>query len=375
MTDPERITDMHPETIALERTKGEETITATLPPPTDIEMAMIRKLTSKLPVYNEVRKAAESWLEWRSLSSSQLENLLAALGTPSAYRWREQVVAAWMLGLQAWRGETRNRVQERLSAIIVEWAIQDAGYRALRALAWSLFSALAVLFILMVIGPLSGNLFQVLPGVGILMGLFWAAGFPILTMQERRQVNQVRFATLVSLGRLKAVESLPVLAQFVKPYHEGQFMDPDLIRELSRRSSWALSEVLSCVTEADYGRFTPTTLQNLCLLLERTATETGEPIALALLAALGKIGGGSAAAPVERVAATAGPEALRGAAIAILPLLKERGRREAAAQTLLRAAAGGNVEPEALLRAAGATEPSDPLPSFAPVMRRRRPMH
>lgn len=107
----------------------------------------------------------------------------------------------------------------------------------------------------------------------------------------------------------------------------------------------------------------------LCSVL-RVARREETDLAVAVLQALAEIGGSDELPLVERLAETVGhtrrQRAVRAAAVAALPRLREHSRQEQASRTLLRSS-GANAGPESLLRPAAGTDDADTTQLLRPT--------
>jgi hypothetical protein len=189
---------------------------------------------------------------------------------------------------------------------------------------------------------------------GCMFGWAWMIWIPLVlyTLFVDSRVNTVRAAAATALGRLQIPEAVGEVAAAV---HDSpgtrQTPGTGLVREAALN---ALPFLLDALTTHYYGRLPDQAIANLCRLLEHP----NDRLILDVLEALGRVGGGSAVEPVERVARR-GRAYTRQTAERILPVLRERQRREREAATLLRPSIAPDDPSQVLLRPAQDTGQAD----------------
>jgi len=165
-------------------------------------------------------------------------------------------------------------------------------------------------------------------GVGI-AAVLWPIVAALTVLRDRAMGVRVRVAAADALGDLAEPASVAPIARALK----------DLTPSV-RRAAWgALPRVLGKLDDRHYGHVERDTVPALC----RALGKGPEAADLAILEALGHVGGTSAVEPVERMAGGARWASVRDAAQRILPILRDRRRVETDTTRLLRPAQPNNA--------------------------------
>jgi HEAT repeat protein len=285
---------------------------------TDPEIKRLDQLKRKLSSRNGVRHIAESlWLG----ESHSAATLLSSVAGPDAW-WRERVLAAWLLPRLTLDDVQRAGALRALSTA--------AGNRAVLSPLWGCAGC--------VMGPL---------------GLITIPSAFVLSMVLDNRLHRVRAAAAEALGEMGDSRATGPLAKAIRAYGGAKATSGSQVAE--KAAADALPRVLRDLKPSDYGVVERGTIADLCWVLAHAR----EPLALAILEALEKVGDGSALRAVEHLARTSRFPALRAEANRILPTLQERFRKATEAQSLLRAAEPGGAE-DVLLRPATETGPAEP---------------
>jgi hypothetical protein len=272
-------------------------------------------------------RAFQVW-EWLRFGgeppSAIIIELTKTLQKPSHYRWKQQMVAAWML--------SRIKLDENQKRVASSWLVHviqyhdhlDSGQRILRAYLRTL-----------PVGCLLSLRLAGFTTLGVAAGFTWAflltfLVFPFSAHYDRKRLNRVRRMAVASLGRLKIPMTVNVLAT-------AALEKSKLVNTEAKKS---LMSVLPEVTEELYGWLPREAVPNLCRLLY----DNDEAIVLALLAAIGRVGGGNALANVQRIHDVSKSARVVQAAADILPILRHRQTQERESGRLLRPAAESGVE-------------------------------
>jgi hypothetical protein len=172
---------------------------------------------------------------------------------------------------------------------------------------------------------------------------------PFSYLEEVSRWNRVRAAAAAALGRLRAKECVDLLAQ-----HSVR----DNYAELTVAACGALESVIPYLEESDSVALHIDTVPNLCRIALHSSVFRLD--CFELVHALGKVGDGRAIPPVERLAKRGVTSAIRAEAERVLPILKERLRKEREASSLLRASLAPDSPTDILLRPAQDVGASDP---------------
>jgi HEAT repeat protein len=169
---------------------------------------------------------------------------------------------------------------------------------------------------------------------------------PALAFRARAVNQRVRAAAAEALGELAVAEAAGPVA--------GALFD---LSPAVRRAAWAaLPGALEALTDGWYGKVEARHVNILCRALGRGSATTD----VAILEALGHVGGASAVGPVERMARSGRSPAIRACAERALPVLRERRRAETDPVRLLRPVGAPSDPENVLLRpACGAPSPDD----------------
>jgi hypothetical protein len=285
--------------------------------------------------------------------------LVAAVLDEANHTWRERVAACGALGSAALGAGARDVASEALG----ETLSRGPGVARRPLLRRSAVLAAAVAL------PVASALFtdtvlargwffarsavDWVAGAAVVTGAFgvavaavlWPVMAALLALRARALGIRVRASAADALGDL----GLPAA---VGPVAGALFdLSPSV-----RRAAWAaLPRAVGALDPSHYGQVDGVAVAALGRALGRN----GEALDLALLEALGKVGGASAVGPVERLAKFSRSDAVRHLALAILPQLHDRRRKETDALRLLRPARPGD-NPGVLLRPATATPAQDP---------------
>lgn len=293
------------------------------------------------------------------LSPYKFAAVLGRLCDPAPNAWRERMLCAWLLGHAPLTSE-----QQREAA------------RALGKVAQNRHAPLAQqLFILLKTAALQNLLVAAVPTIWLTCQLFWdmplnrpavkfeilaftsilyltafVALFPLATALPTtltvHRTLRIRIAAILALARLRIPEAVSPLARATVNVNPN-------IRSAAEEG---LRQCLPQITPDHYARLDADTVPALCRLLdvkkERLFANHAhtEQLVLDVLAALGKIGDGSAARHVESVAEDGWTQAVRDAAREILPLLRERRQQENNPRLLLRGSAPPQTTGDQLLR-------------------------
>lgn len=236
------------------------------------------------------------------------------------------------------------------------------GFRAaLRSGIWFAvsFSVLTLLFLFSI--ALGVEMLSVaIALIGLLTALLTPLFFLLSSYYDIRQSGKAREAAAWSLARLQLPQSVGALAKAAR--------ESDQSADVARN---ALLRLLPTLTKAHYGRIGADATPELGDLLTSVRPDT--PFAEKILAAIGKVGDGRAAAPLEKLAARYANTPFGQQAEAILPLLRERREQENASAMLLRGSSAPPVEAGELLRAASQSAPTPPEMLLRPAPETPKP--
>lgn len=324
-----------------------------------------RTLSSALAL-PRIRRASPLTSFFQTLAAGEavdtrvIEPGLLVLQESSNKRWAEKIVAAHLLGRVALPSYQRKQVIKGLIRALQDAALSQDSDRRLGS--WFLratyiavpMTVLMRLYVVQRPQNWSGLTVFALLFMGYMLALF-----PALFLSygmETWRLTRVRASCSAALGRLRGVEGINELAHHA--VHDNSFT----VRHACR---YTLESVLPLLTEQEYGTLNVLTIPNLCSLLTPSFPERSRIV----LEALEKVGGGSAVEPVElyiasrlnvwRVQASSYVDPNTELAERILPILKDRQRKEKEAGSLLRAAAAPGGPDETLLRPASNVEGGD----------------
>ena len=338
----------------LEQLGDFESVMAMLPPELQADKAersTIEGFTRKLPRDSIIRKATERILRDQAGDPHTVRWLRDAVVQRSGFRWRERILAAWCLGLTPIPTEARGQILEALGVLANNNLEKDNG-GAFWRLQWRTFMIFAPLALITsgpeLLNELIVNPFGLLrfPFMNVALSLLV---LPFSAMLEKRRLNLARAAAVLSLGRLAAPEATGVVAAAVyDKVGEGS-------GEVKRAGERALPSVLSALKHEHYGQVRGTSIDHLCRILQ----DRRDHLVIAVLEAFKKVGPGSAADPVGRLAKRARAGDVRMLAHELVPILESRRRDEQAPRVLLRAT-GTPGDDNALLRPITSQSESDP---------------
>lgn len=301
------------------------------------------RLLRRLQKRSRLRMIAQHLLEGeKDLPPPETPAVLMAILHERGVKQEERAAAAWALGeipLDPYqRVHAAKALEEILESLRPE--AQPVYKQIFQTAAWAVGIVPGIAFVLVALNLLVYSSQLQIPAIcwWLLVILVY---IPIRSAREtvRGKKDLIAFAA-TTLGSLEQKSSLPALWGW---------------RHLAE-TSLALQRILPLLTEDDYGRLDPRTMQVLYCLAENGP----EPFALQALAALAKMGGGDAVPVVQRVVRRGATARLQQAAREILPILYSRRQREKSSLTLLRASAAPGVSSGQLLRAAGAPPEAPP---------------
>jgi len=304
------------------------------------EIKRITRLIKSLKEDSPVRQSAEAIIHGQDLSEEQISLILKAIEKPRFFCWKEQTVAAWALGrLQPTLAE-HSSIVPRLGVLLneSEWPSIASDYMYLSLLCWRIFYISFPLALVMTLCTVIVMQFMKVAGQDWsmlflqnfrqnLLAISLLASLPVILISSNvtpNRVNSVRTEVARALGRLGAVQSIPVLVEAL--IHANNRALEDAARE-------SLASLFLLLTEENYGRLPARATPSLCQIMK----QPGEPLALLALEALGKVGDGQAVQPVISMAQSGPTADLREMAERILPLLRERQQQEEERKDLLRA--------------------------------------
>lgn len=312
------------------------------------------RLSQRFRESNPTRQLALKHLSGIPLSEEEITNLLVTIAEPSCFRWREQQLAVMLLRFLPLARLQRVIAHERLRNIFEMKVWPD--YQTLFALrfvpVWFLFG---LLLSSLEVPSLFALILSAIPATVIIL--------PLSGIWEDGRLNCLRAAALRTCGRLKLLESLPMV-------NDALFYAPGLeqtrgCHQVRTAALEALPLIASALTPEDYGRVPSDFVPNLC----RALYHPDDWIVMLALETLEKVGDGRAVKPVARMVEQGRTPELRAAAARILPILQERERLEAAPHVLLRASDAPAPKPDELLRPAmdsGEREPETLLRAATP---------
>ena len=314
------------------------------PPPPE----MLPRLALRLPRESPLRGLLAALPAQVRKSSEMAREMVMLLRDSSGERWREQEVAARLVPLL--QLDLKQRMEACAGLIeLLERHHWTGESRTGPRLFWG-FVALAftgrILVELFRPGQMVAANEVILAGCGIISA-------PLLHSAVRSDdagLWQVRRASAASLGWLKvpgAVDGLAEAATGIGPTFRAYQRETLRLIGIS-----ALYRVLPKLKEDHFGLLKSHTVPALTRLLERSFDEE---LRLIILEALGKIGDGRALAAVAYVSDNGTPTE-RACAARILPILRERRRKERDPRLLLRAAAESEDTRDLLLRPAESSQ-------------------
>ncbi|MCS6775213.1 MAG: hypothetical protein RMJ43_07950 [Chloroherpetonaceae bacterium] len=304
----------------------------------------------------------------------------------SETRWRERAFAAWTLGQMDLAPSERSTAANALAHLItnrMRTSGTSLGSRALRALQRTAmlttagFTAVLLLFLFgcFVTSPLidAEQLFWMFLSVplAILGGLACSVYvlpvvLPLSLALDAARNNFVRATAVTALGRLRVPERVGVLAHALADGN-GRVRDA---------AEAALYAVLPLLTTEHYGRLPADTVPGLCKALGHLYHITPfagsvegtrrEQLLVLLIEALGKVGDGRAAPLMEWLAGESMLPRVQSAAVAVLPVLRERQRQESDRDALLRAVSAPVATSQELLRPVTGCTGGDPQQLLRP---------
>jgi hypothetical protein len=260
--------------------------------------------------------------------------LAPALLDSSPSNWRMRVIVAWMLGRWKIDGEEKDSAAHTLCATMQKrkYGLLETPLSRAAILAMGL-SAFAMISARLAHAPQFAALAG---GLALIWGLALFALLPGYRSGDLSNQSAERRVAIAALGRLKVIESIPVLTCAA--------VDRDM--QLNKIADRALKATLPGLTTAHYGHLSADVVPNLCQVL--LGFSRADP--MVILDALEKIGDGRAIHAVTQLTDYYGP--VRSRAKEVLSVLETRVREASEPYRLLRPSAPG--EQGTLLRAAGA---------------------
>lgn len=341
----------------------------------DSDCRIIQPLVRRLPESQgcSVRRAAQALLDSVPVCAPDIHALVEAVVRPTAFHWREYVVACWALSRLDPPTRLQNRAAKGLAAILDglrpdDWfqaASEDVSrYPAVPSLlvgmavtaivapnVWETFQDYAVWMVPLVC-VLCGGVGLVAAWLGSLavaVPLF----APILASNRQTKANLALRWCIQALGRWRTVHGLGPLAR-------ASLEGLDYNRAEARS---ALSSALCAVTENDYGLLSAQDQRSLATLL---GADVGAHLKFATIRALGLCGGAAVVEAISSLASGAKFPELAAEARAVLPAIERRARMERDSSRLLRASTTDRYR-ESLVRPALVPPASDPDRLVRPV--------
>lgn len=325
-----------------------------------------------------------------ALEEKHFFTLFQHLQNPSASRWKERMLASWVIGNTPLTEERTLQAIEALGETVERIHKQDRLLATGRFFGRSVGMMVALFGISIASGKQTTGFGRVFSDYFAFWGkaIFESGGLPsgaeglpyehqILYMLcvlflfsivvtapfslpfslglDRARQSRVRKEAALSLSNLGRVEALPYLLAAIR----GAKGD------LQTALLDAIAALLPRLSVEDYGRFRSDTVPNLCHLLERHPGDSQ----LRILVAIRLIGDSRAIETVKGLAESSPSSEVRERAREILPILEARKAQEYNAQNLLRASQEPLAEEELLRPAyAVADTETDTLlrPSIAP---------
>lgn len=339
------------------------------------ERAYILRLAKRLPPRERLRAIALDLLDGRPLGRADTAIVHREALSPRAGRWRPLTLALWALNAADLEEAPTDAMVSSACAILEGRGPTDVRSLGLtRAIASGVglaagFAGAVTVFIVLAqlstgeLGPpltglrLGGYVFAcaVLPSILLALPTI----IPLSIARDRKKLMAARVYAARLLGRWRLPEAAGPLARATEHGNRR-------LRDAARAALWP---TLAGMRGEDYGRVSARDQQSLLSLIR----EGDEAHAMAVLNALGKVGGGVVADGVREIARSAAVrEAARErgiylpqvpafsrevceAAQRVVPAIEERARKERDGSTLVRAAATAPAAP-ALLRPAGSAE-------------------
>jgi hypothetical protein len=333
----------------------------------ELAVRELRRLRWRLQRRDPLRRVADALIA-RDYAQIDGPPLIAALESRSLH-WARRLIAAEALRFIEMDPGQARRIEEVLVRIALRRDMGRAsryGRRALNllarfALTWTIAFGLGRLVFASngVDGPPAVHLTltatALATGLWLLFGMlmfFMPVLSPILDLMREQRLRHVALQTLGRVGGAASVDALAASASLKSGWATAEKALPPLRRVLKRLDS------------SDYGAAPPEGIRRLCELLmdcdARGLTYLAADVPL-ILEALGRVGGGNAVETVERIAEAGRMPVWRAKARDILPVLRERQRREQDSARLLRATESPR-DSESLLRpAAASSQPAELL--------------
>ena len=325
----------------------------------------IKRLRLKLSRHSFLPQQDAYWENPGPLSPYKFAAVIGGLCSPAPPLWRERMLCAWLLGhspltppQQAEAARELGRVarnrhvsqSEQLRGHLQASTLRTLPVAALGAVAITIQMMSATITNKLVADDTLFIFTSAIAFVALLIPVFTVL-FGLGGLLNIHRANRVRMAAVLALGRLRSPEAVGALARATLDVSPG-------IRSVAEES---LRQCLPQITPDHYARLDADTVPALCRLLnvkkERLFANHAhtEQLVLDALAALGKIGDGSAVRPVESVAEDGWTQPVRAAARQILPVLQERQRQENNPRLLLRGSAPPPTPGDQLLRPTSTT--------------------
>jgi len=340
-------------------------------------------LEETLPIERLLKRLKRSWfmhavpgslvgpepLSWRAVRF--LQEVLANF---SDKRWQERTVAAWALG----RNRIPPELEEEVTAALSEVLDNRDARLLIPSRTWRWIKRTYGIYLISVLACLMafwlGDAFErfslfeaAMVGSFLLAGIAALCSAPLVLplgfWMDARYADSVRIAAATALGRLCRPESVGVLAKALF----------DRNRKVREAAESAFRVVLPTLTPEHYGRLGEDAVLHLCRALNYQEMQLHgfpadkERLVYHLLEALEKVGGGSAVQPVEEIAEYGQTTCIQEKARQILPILRERQRRENEPKVLLRATSMPADAPAQLLRPALSSEAGPPAQLLRPT--------
>jgi hypothetical protein len=299
-----------------------EYVQARLRPLASEEETYLRGLVQRLRRSSKLRSLADCLLSGEQVPEVPL--ILCRVIEDPTQAWRERVLATWLLPRL-----TLNDAQ-RLAAthsLMVGLKNREAFNPT-----WGCFGIIG--------GPL------------VLLTVPLAITASLVTDSRSHCVGA---AAADALGELGLPETVGALAQATRAYAGGVAASGS--RRAEAAAAEALLKVLRSQVPAHIWLMEPPAIQDLCWVM----LHAQEPLAVAILQLLEKVGDGGAVGAVAGLAHSARSNRLRAEARRILPALEERWRRAKQQEMLLRVSSVGAEPDEVLLRPTGMSESEQTL--------------
>ena len=336
-------------------------VSAVAAPEASRQAMLIKRLRRKVSRRSFLPLMDAYWEKPGPLNADKFDLVLATLRNPAPHAWREQMLCAWLLGHASLTAHqqaqaaselgkvARNRhapQNQRLLAHLHTTGLWTLPFAALGAAAITIQMIMTTLIHKSIGIDVSLFLYMcVVLFVALLIPIFVAI-FGLTGLSIYHHSIRVCIAAMLALARLETPQAVAPLARATL------YASPS-VRSVAEES---LRQCLPHITPEHYAQLDVDTVPALCRLLhvkkERLFANHvhTEQLVLEVLAALGKVGDGSAVRPVESIAEDGWTESVRNAALAILPVLRERQQQENDPRLLLRGSTSPQAGSDQLLR-------------------------